>query len=199
MRTMLVFLCTVVFIGLGACNRDKSSASKMTGLERLISGQDPQTDPESDLTKHPPEDDQPGLCKPEPIGDVKLSLTYNVTPNPSWQAGQKVVLYADARRNPTIGQEDIFVNVEYPGTHPRTSGQRFDFTLPGVKVGEKVIVQAYMCSELGSDCYPSDKDNPPSCSVEVRILGNLRPSCQPEFTWTGGDGIAGVTCQAQCL
>ena len=85
-----------------------------------------------------------------------------------------------------------------PGTYPRPSTQVLDFSAPGVKLGEKIIVQGYMCAEGTTDCYPSDRDNPPSCSVTVRVLGGYRPSCQPVFTWTGGSGASGVLCSATC-
>jgi hypothetical protein len=133
-----------------------------------------------------------------PTGTVSLRLTYNVTPDPSWQAGRQVLLSADARRNPAIGQEDIFARAQFPGTYPRTAGQQFTFDVPNVRVGEKIIVQGYMCSAETVDCYPSDKDNPPSCSVEVHVLGNLRTSCEPVFTYTGGSADGGVLCRAEC-
>lgn len=131
-------------------------------------------------------------------GDVELTVTFNPTPSPDWQPGSGVLLYVDARRNPEIGQEDIFAGQQFSGVHPRTAAQQFTFTLPGVKVGEKVLVQGYMCAEGTTDCYPSDSDNPPSCAVEVRILGKLRASCEPVFTWTGGSGSGGVLCEASC-
>lgn len=131
-------------------------------------------------------------------GDVALSLTFNVTPSDEWEPGPAVLLYADARRNPEINQEDIFHAERFPGVYPRTPEQRFDFTLPDVRVGEKILVQGYMCAEGTTDCYPSDSDNPPSCAAEVRILDRLRPSCQPVFTWTGGEGAGGVLCSAEC-
>jgi hypothetical protein len=131
-------------------------------------------------------------------GTATLNLTYNVTPNPEWQCGQSVLLYADARRNPNIGEEDIFESIQFPGTYPREANQVLQFNVDNVNVGETIIVQGYICSEEGGDCYPSDRDNPPSCSVEVRILDNFQPSCRPTFTWTGGEENSGVVCQATC-
>lgn len=134
-----------------------------------------------------------------PRGHMRMTLTFNPTPDPSWNPGVNVILSADARRNPNLGQEDIF-SVERYGERPRVAGQQFDFTAIDVRVGEKIIVQGYMCAAGGStDCYPSDTDNPPSCSVEVRVLGGLRPSCRPVFTWSGGSPEGGVLCRAQCL
>lgn len=133
-----------------------------------------------------------------PRGNVQLRLTFNPTPDPSWRPGESVTLSADARRTATVGREDIFHSRRFPGTYPRVAGQQFDFTLPNVRVGEKVLVQGYMCSQDETDCYPSDRDNPPSCATEVHILGGLRPSCQPVFTWTGGSGVGGVLCRAEC-
>lgn len=132
-----------------------------------------------------------------PRGDVPLTLTFNATPSTDWQPGLSVTLAADARRNPAIGQEDIFHSANF-GTRPRAAGQQFAFTLPNVRVGEKILVQGYMCAEGTTDCYPSDRDNPPACAAEVHILGGLRPSCQPVFTWTGGSGSGGVVCRAEC-
>jgi len=134
----------------------------------------------------------------QPTGTLPLHVTYNVTPNAEWEPGLNVGLSADARRNPIIGEEDIFVNVRLPGTYPRPSTQVQDFSAPGVKLGETIIVQGYMCAEGTTDCYPSDRDNPPPCSVTVRVLGGYRPSCQPVFTWTGGSGFGGVHCSATC-
>jgi hypothetical protein len=131
-------------------------------------------------------------------GAVPLTLTYNVTPDPAWEPGLGVLLYADARRSPELGREDIFQSVQYPGVYPRVPGQKFDFPLTGVKPGEKIIIQGYMCAQGTTDCYPSDKDNPPSCSVEVHVLGHQRASCSPVFTWTGGSGTGGVLCRAEC-
>lgn len=133
-----------------------------------------------------------------PTGTLPLLLTYNVTPNPDWQPGLSVFLYSDARRNPEINQEDIFWAEQFPGTYPRTAGQTFNVAIPNVRVGEKIIVQGYICAEGTTDCIPSDKDNPPTCSVEVHVLGNFRAKCQPMFTWTGGDANGNVSCRAEC-
>ena len=126
-----------------------------------------------------------------------LTLTYNVTPNGSGSPGEKVILSMDVRRNPNLNQEDIFYRQVFPGTYPRTAGQQFQVMIPDVKGNDTIIVQGYMCSETTGDCYPSDKDNPPSCSVTINIQGN-RPSCQPYFTWTGGDKSGGVVCHTEC-
>ena len=134
-----------------------------------------------------------------PTGPVTMRLTYNVNPHLSWQPGARMFLYADSRRNPNVGQEDIFSAVQLPGTYKRNESYQFDYTANPVRVGEKIIVQGYMCAENTTDCYPSDKDNPPSCSVTVQILGGLRPSCQPVFTWTGGSRDGGVLCRAECV
>ena len=134
-----------------------------------------------------------------PTGTVPLRLTYDVTPDPSWSPGSSVLLYADARRNPAIGQEDIFAVQRFPGTYFRMADQHFDFYVQNVRVGEKIIVQGYMCSADTSDCYPSDSDNPPSCSVEVHVLGAFQPSCRPRFTWSGGSAEGRVLCQAECM
>ena len=139
-----------------------------------------------------------GAVAAQPSGTLPLRVTYNVTPNAEWEPGLNVGLSADARRNPNIGEEDIFAGIQFPGTYPRPSTQVLDFSAPGVKLGEKIIVQGYMCAEGTTDCYPSDRDNPPSCSVTVRVLGGYRPSCQPVFTWTGGSGASGVLCSATC-
>lgn len=132
-------------------------------------------------------------------GDVPLVLTFNVTPDPAWEPGADVTMAADARRSPDLNQEDIFASRRYPGPSPRVAGQRQSLTLTDVRVGEKILVQGYICSDQSSDCYPSDSDNPPSCAAEVHILGGLRASCQPAFTWTGGQGNGGVLCRAECL
>jgi hypothetical protein len=137
-------------------------------------------------------------CGAPNTGSLSLLLTYNLNPNSGWEPGVSVRLYADARRNPEIGQEDIFQVQAYPGLYPRPSTQRLNFSLNNVRVGEKILVQGYMCSDASSDCYPSDKDNPPSCVAEIRVLGRFRPSCQPSFTWTGGNGNSGVVCSADC-
>lgn len=134
----------------------------------------------------------------QPTGTLPLRVTFNVAPNAEWEPGLDVVLAVDARRNPNIGEEDIFAGIQFPGTFPRPSTQLLDFAAPGVKLGEKIIVQGYICAEGTTDCYPSDRDNPPSCSVTVRVLGGYRPSCQPVFTWTGGSGASGVLCSATC-
>lgn len=133
-----------------------------------------------------------------PVGTMPVTLTYNVTPNPAWAPGETVLLSADARRNPAIGQEDVFWRQSFPGTYPRVAGQTFPVAINNVRVGEKIIVQGYMCSQNSTDCYPSDGDNPPSCSVEVHVLGGFRPKCQPVFTWTGGSASGGVICRAEC-
>lgn len=141
----------------------------------------------------------PAMSQEAPRGNARMTLTFNPTPDPSWNPGGDVILFADARRNPNLGQEDIF-SVERYGERPRVAGQQLDFTAINVKVGEEIIVQGYMCAAGGStDCYPSDSDNPPSCSVRVRILGGFRPSCRPTFTWSGGSAEGGVLCRAQCL
>jgi hypothetical protein len=134
-----------------------------------------------------------------PTGSMALEPTYNVTPNPGWQPGRSVYLYIDARRNPAPGAEDVFFSQQFPGAYQRAAGQRLSVPIPNVAVGEKIIVQGYMCAEGTTDCYPSDKDNPPSCSVVVHVLGGVRPSCQPVFTWTGGSGTGGVLCSAVCI
>ena len=104
----------------------------------------------------------------------------------------------DARRNPNVGQEDIFARSNY-GQQPRQAGLSFDFPLPSVNPNETILVQGYMCAYGGSgDCYPSDKDNPPSCAAAVRIGPGHLPSCQPVFTWTGGNGPNPVICTAEC-
>ena len=139
-----------------------------------------------------------GAVAAQPTGTLPLRVTYNVTPNAEWEPGLNVVLAVDARRNPNINEEDIFAGIQFPGTFPRPSTQVLDFSASGVKLGEKIIVQGYMCAEGTTDCYPSDRDNPPSCSVTVRVLGGYRPSCQPVFTWTGGSGAGGVLCSATC-
>lgn len=139
-----------------------------------------------------------GAVAAQPTGTLPLRLTFNVTPNAEWEPGLNVRISADARRNPNINEEDIFARIQVPGTHPRPSTQVLDFSAAGVKLGEKIIVQGYMCAEGTTDCYPSDTDNPPSCSVTVRVLGGYRPSCQPVFTWTGGSGSGGVLCSATC-
>lgn len=131
--------------------------------------------------------------------DVSVRLIYNVTPNGSWEPGKKVLLYVDARRSAEIGKEDIFFSQQFPGTYPRSANQNFLVTLPGVKPNETIIVQGYMCAEGTTDCYPSDKDNPPSCSAKVQLLPPGNPSCTPTFTWSGGHLGGGVTCQASCL
>jgi hypothetical protein len=132
-------------------------------------------------------------------GNMRMTLTFNPTPSPAWEPGVPITLDADARRSPEIGREDIFA-VERYGQRPRSGGQLLDFTAVDVRVGEVILVQGYMCAYGGSgDCYPSDKDNPPSCAAAVRVLGGLRPSCSPVFTWTGGSGNGGVSCRAQCL
>lgn len=133
-----------------------------------------------------------------PRGAMPVRLTYNPNPNSAWAPGELVVLSADVRRNPALGQEDIFFRHTPVGSFPRGGPQIFDVSIPGVRAGEKIIVQGYMCSKDSTDCYPSDKDNPPSCSVEVRVLGGFRPKCQPVFTWTGGGASGGVLCSAEC-
>jgi len=133
-----------------------------------------------------------------PVGTMRVRLTFNLNPNPEWAPGELVLLSADARRNPALGQEDIFFRQAFIGAHPRGGPQIFDVPIPGVRAGEKIIVQGYMCSQNTGDCYPSDKDNPPSCSVEVRVLGGFRPKCQPVFTWSGGGANGGVLCSAEC-
>lgn len=139
-----------------------------------------------------------GAVAAQPSGRLPLRLTFHVTPNAEWEPGLDVRLSADARRTPDINEEDIFAGVQYPDSYPRPSTQVLDFSVPGVKLGEKIIIQGYMCAEGTTDCYPSDRDNPPSCSVTVRVLGGHRPSCQPVFTWTGGSGASGVLCTATC-
>jgi hypothetical protein len=134
-----------------------------------------------------------------PQGGANLNLTFNLTPSNDWEPGASLVLYADARRNPNMGQEDVFGAVRYPGTYPRSTTQQLSFTIPGAQPGETVLVQGYMCSDQTSDCYPSDKDNPPSCAAQVPILPDLRPACQPVFTWTGGQSNGAVICTAACL
>ena len=126
--------------------------------------------------------------------DVELELTYNVTPDAAWEPGLPVYLYADARRNPEMYQEDIFAGTQFPGTYPREEGQRFPFVLPDVRAGETIIVQGYICAQGTTDCSPSDRDNPPSCAVKVRILWTFQPSCQPVFTWTEN-----ARCRVKCL
>lgn len=127
-----------------------------------------------------------------------MDLIYNVTPNADWAAGEMALLSSDARRNPALGQEDIFWRQTFSGAYPRTPAQSFPVAVTNVRVGEKIIIQGYMCAQNTTDCYPSDGDNPPSCSVEVHVLGGFRPSCQPVFTWTGGSASGGVICQASC-
>lgn len=133
-----------------------------------------------------------------PVGTMSVRLTFNPTPNAEWAPGERVLLSADARRNPALNQEDIFFRQVFIGSYPRGGPQMFDVPIPNVRVGEKIIVQGYMCSQDTGDCYPSDKDNPPSCSVEVRVLGGFRPKCQPVFTWSGGTANGGVICTAEC-
>jgi hypothetical protein len=136
---------------------------------------------------------------PSSAADVPVKLTYNVTPHPSWAPGQRVVLFVDARRSAELGKEDIFFAQRFPGVYPRGAGQTFEITLPKVKPNETIIVQGYMCSEGTSDCYPSDKDNPPSCGARVPIVPPGSAGCNPTFTWTGGHLGGGVICQASCL
>jgi hypothetical protein len=126
-----------------------------------------------------------------------LTLFFSVRPDPAWAPGELALLSADARRDPAIRREDIFWRQAFPGAYPRAA-QSLAVSIPGVRVGEKIIVQGYMCSQNTTDCYPSDKDNPPSCSVEVHVLGGFRAHCQPVFTWTGGSASGGVTCRAEC-
>lgn len=130
--------------------------------------------------------------------DVALKLTYNVTPNGNWAPGSQVLLSVDARHSAELGKEDIFFRQAFPGSYPRKAGQQFDIVVPGLKPNDVIIVQGYMCAASTSDCYPSDKDNPPSCSVRVTIQAPATPSCQPVFTWTGGDKNGGVICSATC-
>lgn len=132
-----------------------------------------------------------------PVGTASVRLVLNPLPAADWQAGEAVVLSADARRNGNVGQEDIFWRQVF-GSFARGASQTVEAFIHDVRPGEKIIVQAYMCSQVGGDCYPSDKDNPPSCGAEVRILGNLKPSCTPTFTWTGGSAAGGVLCSAGC-
>jgi len=132
-------------------------------------------------------------CAPKE-GDVPLTITFNVTPDETWNSGLDVTLSADARRHTEIDQEDRFGYVLYPGTYPRVAGQKLDFTLPDVTVGESIIVQAYICAEGTTACIPSEGSNPPICYTTVPILPGLKPSCQPVFTWTGN-----VTCTADCI
>jgi hypothetical protein len=131
--------------------------------------------------------------------NVPVKLTFNVTPNGSWQPGKRVFLSVDARRSAEINKEDIFFRQQFPGTYMRGAGQVFEITLPDVKPNETIIVQGYMCAENTSDCYPSDKDNPPPCAALVPIAPPGSARCTPTFTWTGGHLNGGVLCQASCL
>jgi hypothetical protein len=136
------------------------------------------------------------LCQ---TGDAVVKMKYNITPNAAWEPTvTSVRVYADARRNPNIGEEDIFASIQYPGQYPRQKNQHFELTVPNVTGGETILVQGYICSDGSGDCYPSDHDNPPSCAVAVKIKNNLKPACKPEFTWTGGSGNGGVICRAEC-
>jgi hypothetical protein len=198
-RVAVLVCLAAILVG---CEKHKSATEAM-GLTAAM--QKPATDEETTGDTGVGENTEPngegneGETEGQPTsGTAHLRLTYNVTPNAEWQPGQSVILYADGRRNPELNQEDIFGAVKFPGTYPRVAGQQFDFNLPDVKVGETILVQGYMCSEGTSDCYPSDKDNPPSCAVPVKIEPNFKPSCQPVYTWTGGSGNGGVLCHATC-
>jgi hypothetical protein len=128
-----------------------------------------------------------------PRGSVALQLTYNVSPDPAWQPGADVTLGADVRRE----REEPFQSQRYPGPFPRAPQQRMEFIVPDAAVGESVLVQAYMCAGPAGPCVPADEGNPPACAAEVHILPFLRPSCQPAFTWTGGES-GEVLCRAEC-
>jgi hypothetical protein len=110
---------------------------------------------------------------------VPLRVVFNVTPHPSWAPGKKVLLSVDARRSAELGNEDIFFRQSFPGSYARGEAYGFDGGT--------------------SDCYPSDKDNPPSCSAQVPIWPHFAAGCQPVFTWSGGDKNGGVLCSAQCV
>jgi hypothetical protein len=131
-------------------------------------------------------------------GPMIVPVTFNPTPSPAWNPNVPVTLTVDARRSPDIGSEDIFAVARY-GQQPRVPGLVFDFSVPGVHPQEDIIIQGYMCAFGGTgDCYPSDVDNPPSCSVAVKVLPGRTPSCRPVFTWSGGQGGTPVRCSATC-
>ena len=131
-------------------------------------------------------------------GPMNVSVTFNPTPSPSWNPNVPITLTVDARRSPDIGQEDIFAVRQY-GQQPRQPGLVFNFAVPGVHPQEDIIIQGYMCAFGGNgECYPSDVDNPPSCSVVVKVLPGRTPSCRPVFTWSGGQPGTPVRCSAAC-
>lgn len=193
-------LIVIAIALLAGCERAKELIEGKDSDPIPIQTQNPVTNPPSptnDEVQNPPcptPCQKPCCHKPPQQGDVPLTLTYNVTPDPDWNPNVEVFLYANSRRNPNLNEEDYFAVVQFPGTYPREAGQQFDYTIPNVRAGETIIVQGLMCAAGGTgDCYPSDLDNPPTCSVQVEILNNFQPSCQPVFTWTDT-----VVCQATC-
>ncbi len=131
-------------------------------------------------------------------GDVQLKLTYNLT-LPGYPLDWGVqALYVGARREFGDYENLISFKEHVPATpfsFPREAGQKFDFTLKDVKVGETIIVQGLMCAGNShqQDCSPDDYDSR-ACATEVHILKNLKPSCQPVFTWTD---ICHATCEEE--
>ncbi len=45
-----------------------------------------------------------------------------------------------------------------------------------------------MCAESTTDCYPSDSDNPSSCSVTVRVPGGMLYVLSGTNFWFGMTG-----------
>ena len=123
------------------------------------------------------------------MGTATLHLTFNFQATTHDWGGPGAI----ARRKVLGG--DLWVFKDWPQNIHPPAQIKTTFEVPGARSNDRLLIQPIVCYANSTNCGPDDRGETDIGAVWVQLDANLKPACDPVFTFTGVGFHTDSTCE----